>query len=173
MPVKGGYLLATGGGALLLWSGLKGKSWSQTFRTVLAGKDPGTILTAYPISPGTPGTPSPPGGDGVPGPAGGTHSKNVAIGKTLATAYGWGSGSEWDALYQLWTRESGWDNKARNPSSGAYGIPQALPPTKLPKLGQAPVSSASAQISWGLGYIKSRYGSPSAAWAHENANGWY
>jgi hypothetical protein len=73
-------------------------------------------------------------------------------------------------------RESGWNRFARNPSSGAYGIPQALPPTKLPPAGQAGGGShASPQIDWGLNYIKTTpgYGSPAAAWAHEQAHGWY
>src|SRR5262249_27562945 len=62
---------------------------------------------------------------------------------------------------------------ARNPTSGAYGIPQALPPSKMGAAANPPISSAVAQINWGLGYIKSRYGSPEAAWAHELAYHWY
>jgi hypothetical protein len=77
----------------------------------------------------------------------------------------------------LWNRESGWSNTAENPSSGAYGIAQALGhgPTNQYPAGPAnpPVSSASAQIAWGLSYIKQTYGSPSAAWAHEESEGWY
>jgi resuscitation-promoting factor RpfB len=102
---------------------------------------------------------------------------NVALGEQLAGGYGWGSGSQWDCLYALWTRESGWSATAENPQSGAYGIAQALGhgPTNQYPAGPAnpPVSSASAQITWGLGYIAGRYGSPCAAWAHEQADGWY
>jgi hypothetical protein len=75
----------------------------------------------------------------------------------------------------LWNQESGWSNTARNKSSGAYGIPQALPPSKMGAAANPPQSSYIAQINWGLGYIKNRpgYGSPAAAWAHEVAHGWY
>jgi hypothetical protein len=94
----------------------------------------------------------------------------------MAIQYGW-IGAEWNALDQLWSRESGWKNTADNPESHAYGIPQALPASKLPKAGQPAglggKSSVVAQIAWGLSYIRTRYGSPSQAWAHELANGWY
>jgi len=95
----------------------------------------------------------------------------LSIGKTKAAAMGW-TGAQWTALEKLWTNESGWNPKAKNPSSGAYGIPQALPHTKMPKAawpesagGQ---SDAGTQIQWGLNYIKSRYGSPVMALAFWN-----
>jgi hypothetical protein len=82
--------------------------------------------------------------------------------------------SEWPALLELWTRESGWDETATNPTSGAYGIPQSLPPSKMGPVaqGSGPVA-AKAQIGWGLGYIKERYGSPAAALGFHDANNWY
>ena len=99
-----------------------------------------------------------------------------ALGARMAASYGW-TGQQWDALDWLWTRESGWSRFADNPKSDAYGIPQALPYTKMPRAawptwagGQA---SAPAQIKWGLGYILGRYGSPENAWAHEESDGWY
>jgi resuscitation-promoting factor RpfB len=102
---------------------------------------------------------------------------NVALGQRLAGAYGWGSGPQWDCLYALWQRESGWSATAENPRSGAYGIAQALGhgPTNQYPAGPAnpPVSSAPAQIGWGLGYIDGTYGKPCAAWAHEQADSWY
>jgi hypothetical protein len=102
---------------------------------------------------------------------------NVALGQRLAAGRGWGGGAQWDCLYALWQRESGWSNTARNPQSGAYGIAQALGhgPTDQYPAGPAnpPESDASAQISWGLGYIAGRYGTPCGAWAHETADGWY
>jgi resuscitation-promoting factor RpfB len=101
---------------------------------------------------------------------------NVALGRRLASDRGW-TGQQWNCLYALWTRESGWSNTADNSQSGAYGIAQALGhgPTNQYPAGPAnpPTSSASAQVRWGLGYIAGRYGTPCAAWNHEEANNWY
>jgi hypothetical protein len=100
---------------------------------------------------------------------------NVALGQQLAAAHGW-TGQQWSCLDALWQRESGWSNTAENPSD-AYGIAQALGhgPTNQYPAGPAnpPTSSARAQIRWGLGYIASTYGTPCAAWGHEEENGWY
>lgn len=82
--------------------------------------------------------------------------------------------SEWPALLELWNRESGWNPGARNPSSGAYGIPQALPASKMGAAAQgSDAAAARAQIAWGLRYIKDRYGSPSAALAFHDGHNWY
>jgi hypothetical protein len=86
-------------------------------------------------------------------------------------SYGWSS-SEFGCLASLWNLESGWDVHASNPS-GAYGIPQALPGSKMASAGPDWESNAATQIRWGLGYIKSLYGSPCGAWSHEQASGWY
>ncbi|MDQ1690900.1 MAG: hypothetical protein QOD87_1008, partial [Pseudonocardiales bacterium] len=72
----------------------------------------------------------------------------------------------------LWTKESGWRTDAANPS-GAYGIPQALPGSKMSAAGADWQTSASTQITWGLGYIAGVYGTPCAAWAHSQATNWY
>lgn len=92
---------------------------------------------------------------------------NQRLGYQMMLAAGWPA-SQWGALQALWTRESGWNANAVNPSSGAAGIPQALGHGHVFNLGDA-----RAQIAWGLEYIRGRYGSPSAAWAHEEAVGWY
>ncbi len=76
------------------------------------------------------------------------------------------------AYQMLWTRESGWRVNAAN-ASGAYGIPQALPGSKMATAGSDWQTSASTQIKWGLGYIKERYGSPCNAWAFWEGHGWY
>ena len=76
-------------------------------------------------------------------------------------------------LNWLWERESGWNKYAYNPYSGAYGIPQALPGSKMASAGPNWRSNAATQIRWGLRYIKARYGSPRRAWAHSQATGWY
>jgi len=73
-------------------------------------------------------------------------------------------------LVNLWNKESGWNPTADNPSSDAFGIPQALPATKLP---DGKGTSAAGEINWGIEYILGRYGSPTNAWAHETANNWY
>jgi len=178
MPVKGGYLLVAGGGAIVLWSGIRGHKWSSVLRDVISGKPlpktPEMAITSSSAAFQTGGT-----GGGVTGSAastalGGNKTKNLAIGGTLATAYGWGPGTtNWKALVQLWDQESGWDNHATNSSSGAYGIPQALPASKMGRLANPPISSAGAQISWGLRYIKTTYGNPVNAEAHERSQGWY
>jgi hypothetical protein len=102
-------------------------------------------------------------------------STNQALGQAAAMAYGWGSGPEWDALNKLEMAEAGWNQFAKNPQSGAYGIPQALPPTKMPVLAQeGGGSDPRAQIGWMLQYIKERYGDPLNAWGGYYARGgWY
>jgi hypothetical protein len=83
----------------------------------------------------------------------------------------WGSGAEWNAWNYVAMRESGWNQFARNPSSGAFGIPQALPPSKM---GAAAVAgNVRAQISWMIGYIQSVYGDPIRAASHEARFNWY
>lgn len=76
----------------------------------------------------------------------------------------------WQCLVALWNRESGWSVSAHNRSSGAHGIPQALPGSKM---GPGWQSNAHVQIRWGLGYIYGRYGGPCGAWGHSQATGWY
>jgi hypothetical protein len=90
----------------------------------------------------------------------------VALGRQMAAARGW-TGGEWDALYQLWQRESGWRVNADNPISDAYGIPQALPGSKMASAGSDWRTNAATQIKWGMDYIAGRpdYGTPSRAWA--------
>jgi TP901 family phage tail tape measure protein len=109
---------------------------------------------------------------GIGGGGGGGNAGNQAIGKAMAAAMGW-TGGQWTALQALWNRESGWNALAKNPSSGAYGIPQSLPASKMASAGADWLTNAATQIKWGLGYIAATYGSPAAAWAHETAAGWY
>ena len=94
------------------------------------------------------------------------------IAEGMLGSYGWSS-SQFSCLQPLWNAESGWNVSASNPSSGAYGIPQALPGSKMASAGADWQTSAATQIRWGLGYIRSVYGSPCAAWSHEEAYGWY
>jgi hypothetical protein len=85
----------------------------------------------------------------------------------------WSSHRQFRYLNRLWARESGWRIHASNPYSGAYGIPQAVPGSKMASAGAHWQSSARTQIRWGLRYIKDRYGSPRRAWGHEVHVGWY
>jgi len=94
-----------------------------------------------------------------------------AIARQLLAARGWGS-SQYDCLVTLWNHESGWRVNAAN-GSGAYGIPQALPGSKMGSAGPDWQNNAETQIKWGLGYIASRYGTPCGAWSSWQANGWY
>jgi hypothetical protein len=89
-----------------------------------------------------------------------------------AKQYGWGSG-QFSCLDSLWEKESSWQVHATNPTSGAYGIPQALPGSKLASAGSDWRDNAVTQIAWGLGYIKQSYGTPCSAWATSQAKGWY
>lgn len=85
---------------------------------------------------------------------------------------GWGD-DQYDCLVSLWNRESGWRVNAMNSSSGAYGIPQSLPGSKMASAGSDWETNAGTQIEWGLGYISGRYGTPCGAWAHSEDVGWY
>lgn len=84
-----------------------------------------------------------------------------------------GRSGQFSCLDSLWAQESGWNVYAQNPGSGAYGIPQALPGSKMASAGPDWQTSAATQIRWGLSYIDSTYGSPCAAWSHEQSSGWY
>ncbi|MDD9207634.1 G5 domain-containing protein [Georgenia sp. 10Sc9-8] len=95
-----------------------------------------------------------------------------ALGRDMAAARGWGA-DQFRCLDSLWTKESNWSHTATNPSSGAYGIPQSLPGSKMATAGADWRSNPATQISWGLDYIAGRYGTPCAAWGHSQAVNWY
>jgi hypothetical protein len=85
----------------------------------------------------------------------------------------WSPDYQYPYLNRLWKRESGWNVHAQNPYSGAYGIPQAVPGSKMSSAGPNWQSNARTQIRWGLRYIRQRYNSPRRAWLHSQADGWY
>lgn len=89
-----------------------------------------------------------------------------------ASLHGWGDG-EFQCLSNLWQKESGWNYRASNGGSGATGIPQALPGSKMATAGADWQTSAATQIKWGLDYISRGYGSPCSAWSHSQAVNWY
>jgi transglycosylase-like protein with SLT domain len=146
-------------------------------------------LPAGPAGPARPagrGTPSAPGGQAGPASLVSASGKGrivllaytVArspsaarrIARAMLPAFGWAA--QFRYLDRLWQRESGWNCYASNPS-GAYGIPQALPGSKMASAGPNWRSNPATQIRWGLRYIRGRYGSPRRAWNHEVAYGWY
>ncbi len=104
-----------------------------------------------------------------------SYTTPVGVAQTFAAkavaGRGWAP-SEFSCLVSLWNRESGWNTHAAN-GSGAYGIPQALPGSKMSSAGGDWQNSYQTQVTWGLGYIAGSYGSPCGAWAHSNAVGWY
>ncbi|MFC5182006.1 aggregation-promoting factor C-terminal-like domain-containing protein [Actinomadura harenae] len=108
------------------------------------------------------------GPSGDPVPAGAAQQ----IAKGMMGGYGFSGSGQFGCLVKLWNRESGWNTHAANPS-GAYGIPQALPGSKMASAGPDWQNNAGTQIKWGLGYIKNRYGTPCGAWAHSQSTGWY
>lgn len=195
--VSGAAVAAAAAGGVLIWSGLKGAGVSQVLRSVLSGRQPRPVQV-NPIS-GGPGAVAESGGAGqeinVTTPGSGTDAANQALGRLMAAGYGWGSGQNWQALNYGWgTLESGWNANARNPSSGAYGIAQALghgiAATAAPDgennygpdngvsvatARAANEGSATAQIAWGLAYIRAAYGSPSQVpgWLGQGGYGGY
>ena len=80
---------------------------------------------------------------------------------------------QYSCLVKLWERESNWRWNATNKSSGAYGIPQSLPATKMASAGADWRTNPDTQIRWGISYIDGRYGSPCAALAHSDEHNWY
>lgn len=144
-PVQGGYVLVD--------------PERDTFKAVVAAPKP-----------------KPAAKDDAGGGSGGSSAGYTVTPVGTAQAYaaemvakrGWAP-SEFGCLVSLWNRESGWNTHASNPS-GAYGIPQALPGSKM---GAGWQNDYRVQIGWGLGYISGRYGSPCGAWGHSNAAGWY
>lgn len=94
------------------------------------------------------------------------------VARAMLADFGWDEG-QFSCLDRIWTQESGWRVNAENPSSGAYGIPQSLPGTKMASAGSDWRTNPATQIEWGLGYIEGRYGSPCAAWDFKKGAGWY
>lgn len=107
-----------------------------------------------------------------------THTEDLTqadprmLTKALMPQYGLSS-ADFDCIDNIWTHESNWNVRADNPHSSAYGIPQALPGSKMASAGPDWRTNAETQIRWGLGYIEKRYGTACAAWSFKKAHGWY
>ncbi|WP_435270673.1 phage tail tape measure protein [Streptomyces sp. 1222.5] len=111
---------------------------------------------------------------GLGGGSGGGSAANQKLGMMAAALRGW-TGAQWDALKSLWNGESGWNEKALNASSGAYGIPQSLPASKMASAGSDWKTNPATQIKWGLNYIHSVYGTPLNAYSKwlDRSPHWY
>jgi len=139
-----------------------GKVVSQTVTAEKVTKEPVTKVTTT----GSKQPPAPPVTVSVsPGSA-------QSIAYDMVKARGWDD-SQFQCLVNLWNRESHWNVSASNSYSGAYGIPQALPGSKMASAGADWRTNPATQITWGLGYITGRYGTPCGAWNHSEADGWY
>jgi len=95
-----------------------------------------------------------------------------SIAYKMLPSFGFSPSTQYSCLNNIWTRESGWRYNAEN-ASGAYGIPQALPGSKMATAGSDWQTNPATQIKWGLGYIQGRYGTPCDAWSFWEAHGWY
>jgi hypothetical protein len=95
-----------------------------------------------------------------------------SIAYNMLSSFGWKPSTYYGCLNNIWSRESGWRYNAEN-ASGAYGIPQALPGSKMATAGPNWQTNPATQIKWGLGYIQGRYGDPCSAWAFWEGHGWY
>ena len=121
---------------------------------------------SVPAPPSTGNSAAPPAGP-PPNP-----SSAQGIAYNMLASFGFGT-DQWSCLDSLWNRESGWRYNATNATSGAYGIPQALPGSKMATAGADWLTNPATQIKWGLGYIQGRYGTPCGAWNSELVNGFY
>lgn len=171
--LSGPALGAIGAGSVFAYAGIKGFSVLQVIQSVIRGKNPAGLSATEAID--VSGTSQLQGSAAAlqasasvpPADLTGTEAANRLLGQALAASYGW-TGQDWTALDYGWgTLESGWNSSAQNGTwpSGAYGIPQAHPGNKMPKaawpVSEGGSNSATAQILWGLSYVKSEYGSPS------------
>lgn len=164
--INGIALAALLAGSVFVYSGIRGYSVLKSVQNIVQGSNPVTAQQEATLTQDANAAVS----GSAPPPSNAEVAHNQAIAKMLAAPYGWSGGSNWTSLVNLWNKESGWNKGARNATSDATGIPQLNPADHTIPPGW---SSAAVQIAWGLNYIHGTYGSPDAAWAHEQAVGWY
>lgn len=193
MPVNGVGLASVAFGSVFLYAGIKGYSVPQAFQAILTGKSPTNLTNTSPITNTTIDTGGTSGGSPY---GGGTFSGTVVSGgsakqilQQTAARFGW-TGSQWQCLDNVEMAEAGYDTRAKNPSSGALGMAQALGhggSNTAGSLGNeyggfglsaaqakaANSGDAGAQALWMCNYIKATYGNPCNAWAHEQSHHWY
>lgn len=178
MAIKGASVAYIAVGGILLYSGIKGSTITDTVKSVISGNlnvsnteglTTGADVAATDANSTGTGSTSSTGDTGASDPG---AASNQALAKKLATQLGhstWTTGQEWADWIKLWNQESGWSITAANPSSDARGIAQNINGYSSDYL----QGNATSQITWGINYISQRYGSPSIAWAHEVENDWY
>lgn len=172
-------------GGTFIYAALKGISVLSAVRSVVSGQSPVNLSNVNPIGGGSAAT----SGTAADTPSG----SGVTALKNAAKIYGWDTGNEWQALNNIEMHEAGYSSTVKNSTSGALGIAQALghgTSTTGGTLGNeyggfgltnaqaqaANSGNAGAQALWMVNYIKSRYGTPSAAWAqyvHPDGTSWY
>ncbi len=146
------------------WQTARKQAAKKAAAARIADAQSSAVPAAQPVTAAQPSpspTSAPPAASGSP----------QQIAEAMLGSFGWSS-SQFSCLDPLWAQESGWSVTAANPD-GAYGIPQALPGSKMASAGPDWQTDAATQIKWGLEYIQATYGSPCGAWAHEQATGWY
>jgi hypothetical protein len=153
----------------------KGSFSFPSLQAVLPGQVSDSLTQQHTVS-GNSLKPTGGNGPGLPGGPG-SPAANQKLGKQMVTAAGWGQ--QWDAFNQIVLAESGWQTTIHNGGGFgyvpglAYGIPQALPGSKMASAGANWQTSAATQIKWMIGYIRSVYGDPNNAWAFHKSHGWY
>lgn len=115
---------------------------------------------------------APPAGGAVTGVDDLADADPRDVARGMLGEFGFGS-DQWGCLDKLWISESDWEVDADNPTSSAYGIPQALTGGTHDDLPGDYMTNPVSQIRWGLGYIRDAYGTPCSAWSFKQANNWY
>jgi hypothetical protein len=180
---------AVAAGSILAYAGVKGFSLPQAVQYLVQGKSPATLPQTAGISPPTASSASS-ASTGSGSVVAGGGSAQAALQQTAAQ-FGWGSGAQWQALQAIEVHEAGFSPTAKNPTSGALGLAQALGHGGAGTAGSlgneygaqyglttaqaqaANSGDAPAQALWMCGYIKSRYGDPIKAWSFWQAHHWY
>lgn len=137
--------------------------------------EPAPATTSSSDSSGESSSDSSGGGGGYSYPAGGSYDPGSIQGIAQQMLADRGMGDQWGCFEAIIGQESGWNPYAQNPSSGAYGIPQALPGSKMASHGSDWATNPATQLAWAIDYMNGRYGSPCGAYDFKfnQGNGWY
>jgi hypothetical protein len=172
--VDGPGIAAITVGIVFVYGGVKGYSPLVAFGNLIKGRNPNENQSAIPLTASDPSKPN--SGAFFTGSTSASGNKKIAQQLAIQMGHGdWTTGKQWSDWVALWDGESGWRVAADNPTSDAFGIPQALPGSKMASAGADWKTNPATQIKWGIGYIADRYGSPSNAYAQWKARSphWY